>query len=82
MTINAAATYLTSTCPETGAWSVERLRKVFTRSRLSVGRVLVATGEPESDALVQNVADGSVTYYGRILRSPYDGTTMVVGSGA
>jgi hypothetical protein len=84
MTIDAAAAYLNAQVPEynaggapgswNGGWTPDRIRKVLIRGRLFRGRLVPAIGEPENDALVQNVTDESVAVYKAILRAPFDGT--------
>ncbi|HXO85633.1 MAG TPA: hypothetical protein VN803_08900 [Gemmatimonadales bacterium] len=84
MTVQDAATYLTAQCPETGTWTVDRVRKVVayhrfgSKNSFTEGHIAPAIGEPEDAALVNNVTDSSVTRYRLLLRSPFDGTTTQV----
>jgi hypothetical protein len=85
VTVEAAATYLTTTAPETGTWTVERVRGVVAYHRIHLGHPLGFTeghmapsaGEPQQVALVNNVTDASVTRYGGLLKSPFNGTHLL-----
>ena len=92
MTVAAAAAYLNAQVPEynaggapgqwNGGWTADRVRGVLATPRLgwvgvTHGRIDRASGEPATNALVQNVTDGSVTYYKQVLRAPFDGVTNV-----